>query len=488
MKRFGLQNVKRVFAPRSLRVQLLSRSLFILAALLLLIGLFQYLFMQQFIYRNKASSIQSQVMSMPREVWNQDFSRKDGSGAGPGFGRSTPFLSESTLVFVDMNGNSTLVYKSPENISVPRLPDEEYTEALKKTGTLNYKLIRDDQGLDQLVVLQPVGNRVRLTGIAQVSTSTEPLKEVLLRQLITFLSLSMFALIAGLLTFLPVLKRTLVPLSSMVDTVGQIDAGNLAERLPARQGQLEIDRLSLSFNGMLERLEASFEAEKEAKEKMRRFVADASHELRTPLTSIHGFLEVLLRGAANQPEQLARALRSMYGESERINKLVNDLLLLARLDREPSVHLTEGMLGEVVHEMEPQLRLLAGNRQVSFSLDQEQRCRFDRDKIKQVILNLFHNAVQHTDPVHGHIRFTLRSLSQGVEIIIQDNGPGIPKEHLPYVFDRFYRIDSSRVRKQKQGGAGLGLAISKSIVDIHGGTIEVDSREGEGCTFRVRLP
>ena len=198
----------------------------------------------------------------------------------------------------------------------------------------------------------------------------------------------MTALILGLLAFLPVLKKTLVPLSNLVDTVEQIDGGNLTERFPDHQRQLEIDRLSISFNGMLDRLEFSFEAEKEAKEQMRRFIADASSELRTPLTSIHGFLEVLLRGAAHNPDQLQKALNSMYGESERVNKLVEDLLLLAKLDRTPHIELSSGNLDHVLHEMEPQLRVLAGKRAVSFSSQPPYGCLFNTDKMKQVILNL----------------------------------------------------------------------------------------------------
>lgn len=114
------------------------------------------------------------------------------------------------------------------------------------------------------------------------------------------------------------------------------------------------------------------------------------------------------------------------------------------------------------------------------------RCNYDIDQMKQVILNLFQNAVQHTDPENGHIQISLLEKDKGVQLSIQDNGPGISALHLPHVFDRFYRSDSSRTRKY--GGAGLGLAITKSIVDVHGGTINVISKENEGCTFQVWLP
>jgi two-component system OmpR family sensor kinase len=129
---------------------------------------------------------------------------------------------------------------------------------------------------------------------------------------------------------------------------------------------------------------------------------------------------------------------------------------------------------------------LAGNRKVSLRLASNLKCQFDEDKIKQVILNLFHNAVQHTDSEKGHIQISLHSVAGGVELSMRDNGTGIPKEYLPYLFNRFYRSDPSRTRKY--GGAGLGLAITKSIVELHGGTIRVESVEGEGSVFYVWLP
>lgn len=499
-KRFSL---KKFFEPNSLRFQLLSRSLFFLAIILLFIGLFQYVFMREFIFYNTASSIKSQMLTLPREAWaqmilhseiNPDASADSNAGVViPGRNQANdsnrlPFvLLDSTISFVDLNGNlSVLNNNSLKGGTPPHLEIQDYEKALQPQKRIGYKVVNSSDGDEKLVVLHPLESRGYTIGLIQVSLSTKSLKAVLFRQLLIFLLLSLLALIGGLVAFGAVLKKTLVPLSNIVDTVGQIDAGNLAERLPAEQGQLEIDRLAVSFNGMLERLESSFEAEKEAKEQMRRFVADASHELRTPLTSIHGFLEVLLRGAMNQPDKLHKSLKSMLAESERMKKLVQDLLLLAKLDRSPNLELAEREFDGLILEMESQLRMLAGNREVEFELTPKIRTRFDVDKMKQVILNLFHNAVQHTDSVKGKIKISLRLVDEGIELAVKDNGVGISEEHIPHLFERFYRSDTSRTRRY--GGAGLGLAITQSLVELHGGTISVESRVGEGSTFVVWLP
>ncbi|MEN6462484.1 MAG: histidine kinase dimerization/phospho-acceptor domain-containing protein, partial [Syntrophomonas sp.] len=321
-----IKKIKSYFPANSLKVQLLSRSLFILAVLLVLIGLFQYVFMRDVVYRNKAESLRSQIASIPRNVWQlpENDLENENNLPPPRF-----FIPDASLVFIDVYGNYSVLSNDHNNINPPILGTNEYLEAFENKSELHYKIVNDAAGKQQLVVLQRIGRPGEVQGIIQISTLTNPLKELLVRQLFTFLFLALIALIIGLLAFLPVLKKTLIPLSNMVDTTEQIDAGNLDRRFPVQQGQIEIDRLAESFNGMLERLEASFTAERETKEQMSRFIADASHELRTPLTSIHGFLEVLLRGAANQPDQLDKALTSMYGESKRLIKLVQGLLLLA---------------------------------------------------------------------------------------------------------------------------------------------------------------
>lgn len=479
---------KTAFYPESIRVQLLSRSLMILAVLLVLIGLVQYAFMKDIIYKNKASSLQSQLMSIsPGSLAQLKSGQETGTeqdNQGPPF----IFVPGASLAFIDPDGSYSVLANGPQGIAPPHLDEQQYLDALQPHSRSKYLVNRGNGSeTEQLVVLQPIeGERGATLGIVQISTPTGPLKELLIRQLLIFFLLALAALSFGILVFLPVIKRTLVPLSNMVDTAAQIDAGNLDTRFPTRQGQMEIDHLAESFNGMLQRLEASFEAEKETQEQMRRFIADASHELRTPLTSIHGFLEVLLRGAANQPDQLDKALKSMHSESQRLNKLVHDLLLLSKLDRTTRSELKIGCIDKVVRSMEPQLQILAHNRKLGFSVEKDIECKFDPDQIKQVVLNLFQNAVQHTDPDKGCVEVSVSRKDQGVLLSVQDNGPGINAQNLPYVFDRFYRSDSSRTRQY--GGAGLGLSITKAIVEAHGGTISVASKEGEGSVFQVWLP
>ncbi|MGV2787533.1 GHKL domain-containing protein, partial [Clostridium perfringens] len=163
---------------------------------------------------------------------------------------------------------------------------------------------------------------------------------------------------------------------------------------------------------------------------------------------------------------------SMHAESKRMKKLVEDLLLLAKLDRKPELHLQETRLHQLLLEMEPHLRMLAQGRSVTIQAVPV-LCRCDPDKIKQVIYNLFHNAVQHTDSATGRITLTVNKTKDQAVLLVCDNGAGIPEEHLPHLFERFYRIDESRTRQH--GGAGLGLSITQSIIAAHGGQMSVDS-------------
>lgn len=498
----------RLPAPRSLRKQLLATSLLILSGLLLLIGVLQYVLMRNFIYTNRAESMETQLRSVPRDFYfTLNFSGnhplipdisgdQGGADRTPGGmrmgGDRRPLLLDAHTTLAMYTPDGTFKDFQEDTLSdstAPRMTDKEYDQLLRHTTdkqTGEYRLITTEDGSEHLAVFMNLGRPGETKSLLQMSVSTGPLKDVILQQLLIFAALSVIALLAGLFLYLPALRKTLIPLSNMGEAAEIIDAGNLDVRFPVDQGQTEIDKLSQSFNGMLERLEISFHNEREAKEQMRRFAADASHELRTPLTSIHGFLEVLLRGAADNKEQLYSALHSMHGESKRINKLVEDLLLLARMDSAPQLRFKSLLLGEIIDEMQPHLRVLAGNRRLTFDISYGIRGMYDPDKIKQVILNLFHNAVQHTDSETGVIHISLHARDTEAELTVRDNGSGIPANHLSHVFDRFYRSDSSRTRKY--GGSGLGLSITKSIVEAHHGNIVAESTPGKGTSFKISLP
>lgn len=482
-----------VWSPRSLRFQLLQRSLFVLAALLLMIGILQYMLMKDFQYKNKAEALEAQLISLPYEWFKGGL--MDGDGGKPGFvppGQPpvpSPFYYQPGLSLASINSQGEFTdLSNKDGLKAPSLSASQYKEMIQRPNKHGaYRIMTDSEGTQQLVVFHVTGPPGRPDGIIQAGTDTASLQQILMTQLAIFIGLSVLALAAGLSFYIPLLRRTLKPLSSMVQTVSQTDAANLSERLPVNQGQQEMDQLAVAFNGMLERLDHSFEAERQTTERMRQFIADASHELRTPLTSIHGFIEVLLRGAAANPDQLRSALTSMQLESKRINKLVEDLLLLAKLDQAPAPERVDIRLDQLLLEMEPQLRLLGGERKCSLNIySSDIQVSGHPDQLKQAVLNLFLNAVQHTDPTAGVLSLKLYTEDEEAVITVTDNGSGIGEEHLPHLFERFYRSESSRTRKS--GGAGLGLAITKSLVEIHQGSIQVNSVQGSGSTFRIRLP
>ncbi|MBE7960083.1 MULTISPECIES: cell wall metabolism sensor histidine kinase WalK [Bacillus] len=471
--------MKRLY--RTLRFQLLFRSLAILALLLCFIGGTQYMFMTRTMYENQAISIQSDINSMDQSVWRsiKTLARSE-TPAHPNL-----IYPGVTVAFINQSYKMSVLSEDPHAAAAPSFPKKVYRDALTDTMALHYQVAHNKSGQEIIVVFQAISVDGRQAGVVQMSTLTQPLNDSLFRQISIFAVLSFAALVIGLFVFLPVIRLTLKPLSRIVRMMGDIHAGSLDKRLPIDKRQAEIESLGISINQMLERIETSFQAEKEAKERIRQFVSDASHELRTPLTSIHGCIEMLMRGAAEKPEQKEKALQSMYAESARANKLIEDLLFLAKIDRVPSFEMKKGALGDVILEMEAQLKLLARNRKLEFFVDQKIEAVFDKDKMKQVILNLFYNAVQHTDEDKGVITVSLQK-DGGIMLMIADNGTGIAPEHVPHLFDRFYRAETSRSRQS--GGAGLGLTITKTIIDSHNGTIEVKSEQGKGSVFIIRLP
>lgn len=290
--------------------------------------------------------------------------------------------------------------------------------------------------------------------------------------------------------------RALSPVNKITSTADAIarqgDAQeSLSTRLEVNESGDELARLAITFNAMLERIERAFRAQ-------RRFVADASHELRTPLTAIRGNVDVLLRHASSgrelEPDDLQESLGDMKRESARMARLIDDLLLLARTDAEGIGHMVRPepvSLEVIAREAFRTAESLATGQRLHLTIRQPLMIYGDGDRLVQVMIILLDNAVRHTAPGDTvDLIIDAASAKDGkllcARIQVVDGGEGIPPEHLPHLFDRFYRIEGSRSRLA--GGSGLGLAIALAIVRGHNGWIEVESPDGKGTHISVWLP
>lgn len=499
------------FKIKSLKWQLLFRFNMILFILLVVMGIFQYISMREYLYKTKIQVLQERFHNLDMEslskentediteeaskeilknLWDKNMSvaiiNKYGEVVGKRCNSETPKDDK------DGDDDSKEEFERKiEEIPVPISSKDDYIELCSEEGNLekNFQPVKDANGNLQLAVWRKIGPLNSPSGLIQISTSIKDIEAILNREVYLHTSISILILIVGTIVAATIIKRTLIPIDDISNTVEGISVTDLHTRLDAENGKMEINRLAKSFNIMLERIENSFEKEQIIKEKMRRFVSDASHELRTPLTSIHGFVEVLLRGAAKNEVQLDLALNSILTESERLTKLVNDLLVLTRLEQNLVVEMKQESINDIVEEIFPQLQILAKDRKLELDLQDNIITYINRNQIKQVIFNLAQNAVLHTDNIEGIIK-----ISTNIEEIenekyavlkVADNGTGISKENISKIYDRFFRGESHRSREQ--GGYGLGLSIVKSIIDSNHGYIRVESEVRGGTTFKVYL-
>jgi heavy metal sensor kinase len=316
-------------------------------------------------------------------------------------------------------------------------------------------------------------------GIALVmATSREPAERTS-RAILLILSVAMplgLAVAAAGAMFLA--RRALAPISTITAQARRIGRANLSERLALPGPRDEVGQLADTFDDMLDRLQAAFEHE-------RQFLADASHELRTPL----GLLRMQIDLAQSRPRDaatLTAMVRAMGGDVDRMTRLVEAMLALTRLERAQTVPVPVDLY-DVLSGLVSQLQPLALERQITLTLDgpAEAHVLGDRDRLVQLFLNLLDNALKYTLP-GGPIGVRVQPVAATWQVAVADSGPGIPAEHLPHLFDRFYRVDTSRARAT--GGVGLGLAIAQTIAQQHGGAIAVASYAGQGTIFTVTLP
>ncbi len=381
-------------------------------------------------------------------------------------------------------------FRSPGMYVQLMLPDHEYPHNLTQSlGTYHAPLdsatIQADSETYSSVIINRTSLRIitrpliinsEVVGVLQAASSLETIEAATERLLRILLVGSLVALIFSVVLGNWLASRALSPISKITDTAQAIVAAeDLSRRIDDEGTQDELGSLITTINRMLERLENLFHTQ-------RRFVADISHELRTPATAIQGHVELMQR-VGHDPE----SLHAITKESGRMSQLVNDLLLLAQADA--------GRLALAIAPVELDALLLKmfgvaqelseGSVRVTLAAMCPVIVEADEERLKQLLRQLIVNGLKYT-PAGGKLTLSMRHEPNYVEISVSDTGSGIPEDHLPYIFDRFYRVDKARSRHG--GGSGLGLSIAMWIAEAHGGTLTVNSQKGEGSTFVLRLP
>ena len=280
---------------------------------------------------------------------------------------------------------------------------------------------------------------------------------------------------------------SLKPLTSVEETAEAFARGDFSARLPEARSDTEVGRLTSALNQMLGRIEESFSARVASENRLRRFVADASHELRTPLTAIRGFAELHRQGAIQGEAKTSELIRRIEQESIRMSTLVEDLLLLARLDQSREMEREPVDLKTLIDESVASARAAGPDHPISVLLPEDDLFILgDSHRVHQVISNLLANARTHT-PAGTPITVTAQQDESGTKIMVADQGPGLSEDDQARIFERFYRADPSRVRNGGEG-SGLGLSIVDAVMKAHGGSVSVQSELGKGATFTLFFP
>jgi heavy metal sensor kinase len=334
-------------------------------------------------------------------------------------------------------------------------------------------------GLPLRVHTRPVLANNRVVGFLQVANEREEVEETLqvVRRSLIF-GIPLVLLISGLISLLTA-RQALRPLTRMTQSAAAISAQDLSARLPVPRAKDEVQALAFTFNATLDRLAAAFA-------RQRRFTADASHELRTPVTAILGQAELAL-SHPRDPNAYQATLSRIQQEAERMQRLIGRMLTLARVEtgRQPlTVAPTD--VARLVHTLVDTVQPQAEAKELTLKVNLPETLIIatDADSLTQILLNLLENAITYTD--EGEIELALTTTADQLCLTVSDTGPGIPPDHLPYIFQPFYRVDPSR--SQGRGSVGLGLALTHELTNLLGGHLEVSSKPPAGTTFTLTLP
>jgi two-component system OmpR family sensor kinase len=399
---------------------------------------------------------------------------------------SEPAFGPSSRLFVVGVPGAGIVTNEPELLGLAGTPASEESAGDRRREADEARTIRSAPLGLSTVHLEDAGDVLLLKRAVDVGgdspatiTVGQPLAPVDRAQeglAKTFLIAGSLTVAAALLAGVIAAARISSPLRRMAGVASAVDAGDLSDRMPER-GAGEVEQLAESFNRMLDRLEDAFAGQ-------RGFVSDASHELRTPLTAIRGQIEILGRSKSPSREEVDATVTEVSREIARMDRLVEDLTLLASSDEGIAYRATFLELRPFIADTAASVAQAAGRR-VELGTVPRGRLTADGDRLAQVLRNLLHNAIEHTG-APGVVRVSASARADRVRIAVDDDGPGIPADERERVFDRFHRTDPSRSRRG--GGSGLGLAIARAIVEAHGGRIWADTSPEGGARVAFELP
>ena len=336
---------------------------------------------------------------------------------------------------------------------------------------------------------------VKFPGQSDVLVQAQPLTDqdsTLHTLFLTELAVTAGAIVLALFGGWWLVRLGLRPLEDVEATADAIAAGNLDQRVPGADEPTEVGRLARALNVMLERIQSAFDARvrsesrlKQNEQHLRQFVADASHELRTPIAAVSAYAELFERGAGTRSEDLPRIAAGIRTETARMDRLVSDLLTLARLDEGVPMERESVELVSLVSEGVRTAMAVGPQWPVEFWAPHPVEVTGDADRLRQVVDNLLANVRAHT-PEGTTTTVRVDEVEGQAEIEVHDTGPGMPGDEASRIFERFYRSDPARARTG--GGSGLGLSIVSAIIEAHGGTVTASSAPGQGMTVTVRIP
>jgi two-component system, OmpR family, sensor kinase len=403
-----------------------------------------------------------------------EVAKKLASSPGPDF----------SFFLLDINGNliESLGLGNPD--FVPVLLSSEEISNISLTDKA-FNIVTQPAGYDHriLTTIWPVYNsRGSFIGAIQSEVRLDEADNTL-SQLRWILIIGFFLLLVITSSLWFIMTRAITrPLINMANISKSVSAGSYDQRIPVPRTKDETYYTITTFNKMLDNVQANISREKDLQIKIRQFMADSSHELRSPLTVMKGFVDVLQRGAKDDPQSLQQALEAMRLSLDKMSHLINDMLKLSQLEAVTAVNMEVIELNSLCRSTIDAARVLAKDKLLEFDAGPIVKIKGDERLLEQALWNLVENSIRHT-ATDGKINVTISCRTGWVRLTVEDNGEGIPAEHLGKIFERFYRIG-----KKNPQGTGLGLSITKSIVELHGGKIAVRSILGSGTVFTLDFP